>query len=298
VFAKEKPQQDALKINGLRAVFGEKYPAMVRVVSIGADVEDLIKDPGKPDWRKYSIEFCGGTHVANSGEIENFAITAEESVSKGIRRLVALSGDAAGSLAAVGKEVEDLIAKSAKTPDQDLQPIISRLQQLIGLPISLRAKRRAQAEIAALQARYRAYEKQAAKSETPGAGKLDAAAEAGKLIAGATDLAGGKLIIGQIAGANGDLLRSAIDSLRKKAASHAIMLACAEGESATFVAAVSDDLVAKGLKAGDWVKKTAAVAGGGGGGRPQMAQGSGKDAGKIGEALKAAQEMASGVVPQ
>src|SRR5438270_7201131 len=80
VYAEEAPQEQALKINGLRAVFGEKYPPMVRVVSVGVPVADLLGDPANEKWRQYSIEFCGGTHLANSAESECFVITAEESV--------------------------------------------------------------------------------------------------------------------------------------------------------------------------------------------------------------------------
>jgi alanyl-tRNA synthetase len=70
------------------------------------------------------------------------------------------------------------------------------------------------------------------------------------------------------------------------------MVASSDGQKANFVAAVSDDMVAKGLKAGEWVKQAAAVAGGGGGGRPQMAQGSGKDPAKIPDALEVARQFA------
>ncbi len=84
-----------------------------------------------------------------------------------------------------------------------------------------------------------------------------------------------------------------MDSLRKRAPSSAILLGSATGEDkVTFVAAVSDDVIAKGLKAGDWIRETAKVAGGGGGGRPQMAQAGGKEPAKLGEALNVAREFA------
>ena len=83
-----------------------------------------------------------------------------------------------------------------------------------------------------------------------------------------------------------------MDSIKKKARCYAVMLASAEDGKVNFVAAVSDDLIAKGLKAGDWVRETAKAAGGGGGGRPQMAQAGGKDPAKLPEALTIAREFA------
>jgi alanyl-tRNA synthetase len=291
VDAQTAPQELALKINGLRAVFGEKYPPMVRVVCVGAAVKDLLADPANPKWRQYSIEFCGGTHLGNSSEISGFVVTAEESVSKGIRRLVALTGDAAAKVDQTGREIEELIVKSqpGKTADADLPALIGAIQKSITGPISLRTKRRAQATITDLQSRHKALEK---ASRSQGGGGVDAVAAAASLLASAKDVAGGKLIVGEIPGATDDQLRSAVDSLRKKAPSHAILVGAGSGEKVTFVAAISDDLVAKGLRAGEWVKQTATITGGGGGGRPQMAQGSGKDPAKLSEALEAGRKMA------
>ena len=84
-------QEDELKINGLRAVFGEKYPAKVRVVSIGSPVSDLLADPSNGRWANLSIEFCGGTHLASTGQAEAFCIVSEEGIAKGVRRITALT---------------------------------------------------------------------------------------------------------------------------------------------------------------------------------------------------------------
>ena len=159
VYAQEAPQEKALKINGLRAVFGEKYPPMVRVVSIGAPVADLLNDPAKADWRKFSIEFCGGTHLASTDQIERFAITAEESVSKGIRRIVALTGEAATAVESAANRLDGIIARARQTADAELSCVLAELQTAVASPLPLRAKRRAQAAIAELQARHRAFEK-------------------------------------------------------------------------------------------------------------------------------------------
>jgi alanyl-tRNA synthetase len=286
VYAEEAPQDKALKINGLRAVFGEKYPPMVRVVSIGAPVKDLLADPMNPKWRQFSIEFCGGTHLKASNEAESFVITSEESVSKGIRRIVGLTGEAARSAASEGKSLDDLVNKAKSAADESLQALIGQInERLSSAVLPLRAKRQAQAAVVELQSRVKAFEK---VSKSQPSSNVDAVKIAGDLLANAPPIASGKLIVGEIAGASDDQLRSAIDSLRKKSPSHAIMLAASDGQKITFVAAVSDDIIGKGLKAGDWIKQTASVAGGGGGGRPQMAQGSGKDPSKVAEALDAA----------
>lgn len=293
VYAEEAPQELALKIHGLRAVFGEKYPPLVRVVSIGAPVADLLKDPGNEKWRQFSIEFCGGTHLRNASEAQSFAIIAEESVSKGIRRIVALTGEAASAARSSASEIAAAIAKAQTIEPNQIPPTIATIQkQISAATLPLRAKRKAQASLSDLQSKYKAWEK-TSKSQQTSEGGTDVIEAASKLLADAPTLASGKIIAGEIPNVSDDHLRRAIDSLKKRATSHGILLASSIDGKVTFIAAVSDDLVGKGLKAGDWVKETAKVAGGSGGGRPQMAQAGGKDPSKIGEAIEVAKKFAA-----
>jgi alanyl-tRNA synthetase len=92
VYAADVPLPTARHINGVRAVFGETYPDPVRVVSVGVPVEDLLEDVMKQDWNNLSIEFCGGTHVDKTGEIKKLVILEESGIAKGIRRIIAVTG--------------------------------------------------------------------------------------------------------------------------------------------------------------------------------------------------------------
>jgi alanyl-tRNA synthetase len=168
------------------------------------------------------------------------------------------------------------------------------LQQASAGQLSLRAKRRAQAAVAELQGKLKAWEK--SQRAASGAG-VDPVAAATSLLSDAQPLGPGKLIVGSLNGAAHEQLLSAMDSLKKKAGSYGIMLGSAEDGKVNFVAAVSDDLIAMGLKAGDWIRETAKVAGGGGGGRPQMAQAGGKDPSKLQDALETARKFAREKVP-
>ena len=95
VYAKDVPLSAAREINGVRAVFGETYPDPVRVVSVGVPVEDLLADVKKSEWRGVSVEFCGGTHVESTGEIKELIVLEESGIAKGIRRMIAVTGQAA-----------------------------------------------------------------------------------------------------------------------------------------------------------------------------------------------------------
>jgi alanyl-tRNA synthetase len=289
VYAEEAPQEQALKINGLRAVFGEKYPPMVRVVSIGVPVRDLLADPANPKWREFSVEFCGGTHLPSSDVAAHFAILAEESVSKGIRRLVAVTGVAASAAGESADRADELVQRAKAASDDKLAGSITELNQALTTPLPLRAKRRVQSAVAELQSRMKAAEK---KAKSQGAGSADAAAITQALVAEAIPVGNGQLIVGTVPGATDEQLRSVMDSLRKKSSSHAILLGSAMDAKVAFVAAVSDDLIAKGLKAGDWVREAAKAAGGGGGGSPKMAQAGGKEPAKLADALAVAKTFA------
>ncbi len=293
VYAENAPQEQALKINGLRAVFGEKYPPMVRVVSVGAPVKDLLADPANPKWRAYSIEFCGGTHLVSSDQAESFVITAEESVSKGIRRIVAHTGQAAKEVLGANAAVEKLLSAASGTPDEELPVLIAEIQKTISVsPVGLRAKRRAQAAIADLQAKFKAYEKSHKQSAGP-AIAVDTVATS--LLDSAETIGPGKLVVAEVPNATTEQLLSVADSLKKRAGSYGVLLGSAADGKVNFVAAVSDDLIKLGLKAGDWVKEAAKTTGGGGGGRPNMAQAGGKDPAKLTEALDKARAFAKAI---
>src|SRR5262249_2659668 len=110
VYAEVAPLVEAKRINSLRAVFGEKYPDRVRVVSIGASVSDLLANPANAAWRQYSIEFCGGTHLKRTGEVNTFRLIEEGGVAKGVRRVTAITGQRADQAQreaqSVGKAIE------------------------------------------------------------------------------------------------------------------------------------------------------------------------------------------------
>ncbi|KAJ8302926.1 hypothetical protein KUTeg_019322 [Tegillarca granosa] len=92
VFAKDTPLSVAKALQGVRAIFDETYPDPVRVLSIGIPVDDLEKDPMGPGASLTSVEFCGGTHLRRSGHVGKFVIVSEEAISKGIRRIIAVTG--------------------------------------------------------------------------------------------------------------------------------------------------------------------------------------------------------------
>jgi alanyl-tRNA synthetase len=110
MYFKDVPLAKAKDINGLRAVFGEVYPDPVRVVSVGFDVDEMLKDPSNQKWQETSIEFCGGTHVSKTGDIKRFAILEDAALAKGIRRIVAVSGDEAFQAYRAADEFEVAVA--------------------------------------------------------------------------------------------------------------------------------------------------------------------------------------------
>ena len=104
VYAKDVPLATAREIGGVRAVFGETYPDPVRVVSVGVEIEELLQNVKDPKWREVSVEFCGGTHVQKTGDIKDLVILEESGIAKGIRRIIAVTGEDAHAVQRVAEE--------------------------------------------------------------------------------------------------------------------------------------------------------------------------------------------------
>ncbi|MEM9752734.1 MAG: alanine--tRNA ligase [Planctomycetota bacterium] len=285
VFAAYAPQEKALKINGLRAVFGEKYPPTVRVVSIGADPDAMLADPTNETWATRSVEFCGGTHMAITGEAGAFCVLSQEAVSKGVRRVTAVTGEPARQALEQGERLIDELAALADAPADKLPDLVDAVTKDIeAATVTLRQRTALRTKLGELNEKVKKARK-AAGSENE-----QAVIEAARNVA---DAGGETLIVSEISGADGKTLRVAMDVIRKKRPSSAMLLAASSEGKVALLASVPEDAVNKGLRAGDWIKEVAPIVGGGGGGRPDMAQAGGKDASKLPEALEAARAFAA-----
>jgi alanyl-tRNA synthetase len=265
------PKDQAQKL-GAMALFGEKYGDEVRVVAIGLTSDDLrlpideLKSKVESRKSKISLEFCGGTHVEKLGAIGGFKIIKEESISAGVRRITALTGAALISHLEKASDIVDELSAMLKVPSESL---VERVGQLLKDNKKL------------------AKDLKAAARQSGS----DSMAEARGLLEKCEKIGEASIVIGQLSTTSVDQAREAVDMLKKKAKSAAIVLGFDDDGRATLLAGVTDDLVAKGLKAGDIVKEIAPIVDGGGGGRPQMAQAGGKNPKKIGDALTRAGEI-------
>lgn len=116
VYAKDVPLVIAREIAGVRAVFGETYPDPVRVVSVGVEVDDLLKNVKDERWNRVSVEFCGGTHVKATGDIKDLIILEESGIAKGIRRIIAVTGEDAHEVQRLAEQVSEKLDKLEKMP--------------------------------------------------------------------------------------------------------------------------------------------------------------------------------------
>ena len=247
---------DEAKQLGAMALFGEKYGKEVRVIGIGADRKENLGTA-------FSREFCGGTHVSNTAQIGSFAIIKEESISAGVRRITALTGPGLTNYLLERNQVVDELSQSLKVPAEQLTARVNKL-------LEDNKKLAKQLKTAAKQ------------------GGSDALGQARKMLEAAPKVGDAHIIVGRLDGVGVEQAREAIDMLKKKAPSSAVVLGTAEDGKVMLLAGVTDDLIKQGVKAGDIVKTIAPIVGGGGGGRPQMAQAGGKDPSKLDEALTAA----------
>ncbi|WP_151954252.1 alanine--tRNA ligase [Sphingomonas sp. EC-HK361] len=245
---------------GAMALFGEKYGDEVRVVSMGSD----------DDGETYSIELCGGTHVSALGDIGLFKVVGEGAVSSGVRRVEALTGEAARAwLTARDEKLREAASALRVTPDE----VPARVAVLI------EDRRRLERELA-----------DARKALAMGGSGGEAAAAA-ESIAGTN-------FVGQLFdGFDAKGLRGAVDEAKQRIGSGVAAIVATNDGRASVAVGVTDDLVGR-FSAVDLVKAAVAALGGqGGGGRPDMAQGGGPDADKGSaalDAIRAAMDQARG----
>ncbi len=294
VYAEPAPLQVAKSISGLRAVFGETYPDPVRVVSIGEPVSELLDNPGNNAWQELSVEFCGGTHVSSTAMIGGFCIVSEEAVAKGIRRIVAVTGDEAEASLAQVREISQRVAQTATLADEQLPSALPALiAEIDGSSMPVAAKHDLRGKVGELQERAKSAEKAAA-------GKVrDRAVAEARSLAQSALTANDPIVVGRIdAAGDRQALQAAVKTITDTCPRCAVLLMTvdsADGKVA-IAAAVPQPLIQKGLKAGDWIRETSAIVGGKGGGRPDSAQGGGTETAKAGEALKTARSYAMRLV--
>ena len=227
---------------GAMALFGEKYGEQVRVLSMGEEA--------------FSVELCGGTHVQRTGDIGQFIIVSEGGISSGVRRIEALTGNAASAYAH------------------------ENLHQLKQLSTTLKCGRESVLDKSLAQAeKMRLLEKELEKL------KSKIAASAGDdLACMAVDVDGVKVVAQQVEGLDRKAMMDAVDKLKNQLSEAVVLLAAEESGKLALIAGVTKS-ISKRFPAGELMKEVAVIVDGKGGGRPDMAQGGGSDLTKLDEAL-------------
>jgi alanyl-tRNA synthetase len=236
---------------GAMALFGEKYGDEVRVLSMGSAGERGLN---------YSVELCGGTHVRATGDIGLFRIVSESAVSSGVRRIEALTGEAARRWVVGREDALKSVAAALKTAPEEVE-----------------------ARVAALVEERRRLERELAEAK-----KQLALGGGGGAAPAADEDVGGVKFSGQVfQGMEAKELRGLLDEAKKRLGSGVAAIAAVNDGRAAFAVGVTDDLTGR-FNAVDLVRAGVAALGGqGGGGRPDMAQGGGPDGAKADEAIAA-----------
>ncbi len=211
----------------------------------------------------WSIELCGGTHVSNTGEIGCFKIISETGVASGVRRIEAVTGT---GVLAIANANEAVISRVADAFKSNKKAVVDRIRAHME-------------EFRSMKKELEELKKQAMGSEVD------------DLVKNAREINGIKLITAEFSDHNINDLRSLSDDIKKDNKAVAMVFATVSGEKVTFLVSLTDDIVEKGLHAGNMIKQIAKIAGGGGGGKADMAQAGGKDVTKVKEALAFAETL-------
>ena len=249
VVTKEMSIEDAKK-TGAMALFGEKYGETVRVVMMG----------------DFSVELCGGTHVANTGNIAAFKILSESGVAAGVRRIEALTGN---GVFKYYEELENTVKEAAKLAKATPATLNERIGHML-------------AEIKALQSENESLKAKAAKDAL------------GDVMDQVAEVKGVKLLAVRLSGVDMNGLRDLGDQLKEKLGEGVVVLLSEQDGRVNIVAMATEEAQKKGAHAGNLIKGIAGLVGGGGGGRPNMAQAGGKNPAGIDQAIAEAAKVLEG----
>jgi len=282
VLDKEVPLDDAMQIKGLRAMFGEKYPDPVRLLVVGAEPDTLVSNPESGAAVDVSAEFCGGTHVRNSGDIGDFVFVKEEAIAKGKRRAICLSGKAATKAIAFAEEV------ASKVSDDLDKPGISSIKDMLNDP----ANPSPAAARADILTRLGTIEKKLVTAEKAKMAKLAlVTGERAKAIVEEKP----KLVVENAGvGPYAKPLSGGIQTIKKQSPETVVVWFGADATGVQVNALVPKAVgKATGLDAKAMVEQIAPIIGGKAGGSAEIAMCSGSNVDKVEEAIEVAKAFAS-----
>lgn len=285
VYAKDMPLEVAKQIPGLRAVFGERYPDPVRVVSLLFPLEDIEKDLENPKWATSSIEFCGGTHVKKTDDIKEFVILEEGSIAKGIRRIVAVTGHEAADVqrrsADFEKKLDRIASLDPKTKEAELKPFP---QELGKSGISLLTKHKLTERHTKLTGELAA----ATKAQLSADQKVITDAIAAFFEANPN----ANVYVGKFElGSNPKLLSAGTTAAGKLGKASYIFSVDAENGKVAHTNSLPKEIVSKAFDCKSWLAEVSKVVGGKGGGKPEGATGVGTNVDKVDEAAALAEKV-------
>lgn len=297
VYAKTAALADAKAVQGLRAIFDETYPDPVRVVSIGVSVESLLKDPVSQAAFKTSVEFCGGTHLQNIGHADQLVIISEEAIAKGIRRIVAVTGQEAykalrkanlldQKLKSLQTKVENAI--SSKTNMKVISKEVTDYMEDLGSSSFAQWKKDELRENATNLKKSLDAVDRAAKADATKAALL-------KTEEDIKENPNQPVVVKELkTNANAKSLNEALKMYKSKSPESAVMLFSIDEESRKIVclSQVPKSCVEKGLAADDWIRSVAGIIGGKGGGKNVSAQAAGQNIEALAEAMQTASKYA------
>ncbi|XP_055592644.1 alanine--tRNA ligase, cytoplasmic [Uranotaenia lowii] len=297
VYAKESNLAVAKSIRGLRSVFDEVYPDPVRVIAFGVPVEELEANPTGEAGVKNSVEFCGGTHLQQSGHMWDFVITTEEAIAKGIRRIVALTGPEA--LKAIKKtellenELNLLKAtieadKTAKDSKEHVKKIIELNEDVSQAVIPYVKKDEIRNVLKTLKKTLDD------KERTARAAVSTLVVEKAKELSLANKEA--TFLVHRLEAFNNTkALDAALKEVRKINPEQSALFVSSDPDSKKIfcLASVPKSAVDKGLKANEWISHISPSMGGKGGGKPESAQASGGNFDRVEEILELARTFAA-----